>query len=603
MRVPDVPEPLALLEDRIDLRAIPFTERGSRLLVGRGAGGLRVSLAERWPRRDGVDAVSTRPELLSELRVADGDGRPRGAEFTSYPHALFGGDVRITFVDEATLLLALPAGGSRVAFRAPLERARFDARGGLLELRGEVPYRLTLTANVPVAARATDDGGVELELGEAANGALLLRLAERSASERPPSERRVPDPRAALERSARRWQTWLRAVPAVTGDHRSQYYFAWWVMLAGLLSPRGHLTREGMTPSKSGMVGVWHWDAFFHALAYRRFDGRLAQDQLRILLDHQHDDGYLPDSLHDWEVVTRSTFSDEPMTKPPLFAWAAWKLYEVDGDERFLSEIYEPAARWNRWWFARNDRDGNGLCEYHHPYSSGLDNSPLWDAGMPVESPDLTSYLILHMDALARIARTLGREREAAAWAERAAALTRRLVELRWNAERGLFDAVGPDGSPLAVRTLFNLFPLVTGRLPPAVARRLVAQLTDPAAFWPRFPAPTVALDDAAFDPLDMWRGPTWMPTNYLLAEGLSRHGYRGVARTLRRRSLELTSRHADFYEYYHPRTGEAPPKAFPFMGWSAALFIEFALQELREQRGDEPPNDLPQDLAREERA
>ena len=76
----------------------------------------------------------------------------------------------------------------------------------------------------------------------------------------------------------------------------------------------------------------------------------------------------------------------------------------MDGDREFLEEIYEPIVRVNTWWFEKNDLDGNGLCEYQHPFSSGLDDSPLWDDGMPVESPDLNTYLFLQQEALGRMA-------------------------------------------------------------------------------------------------------------------------------------------------------------------------------------------------------
>jgi hypothetical protein len=38
-----------------------------------------------------------------------------------------------------------------------------------------------------------------------------------------------------------------------------------------------------------------------------------------------------------------------------------------------------------------------------------------------------------------------------------------------------------------------------------------------------------------------------------------------------------------DIYEYYHPETGERPPKAAPIFGWSAAVFIDLAIQASRE--------------------
>ena len=185
--------------------------------------------------------------------------------------------------------------------------------------------------------------------------------------------------------------------------YRAQYYFAWWIMRAGLISTRFYTTREAMTPSKLHYVGVWGWDAYFHALAYRHVDRRLAEDQLRILLDHQRDDGLIPDAVHDEGIVTHLTFPvDADVTKPPLVAWAAWKLYEKDGDREFpRRDLRAHPALATDWWFEKNDPGPNGLCEYSHPFSSGLDDSPLWDDGMPVESPDLNTYLCMQQDTLA----------------------------------------------------------------------------------------------------------------------------------------------------------------------------------------------------------
>ena len=56
------------------------------------------------------------------------------------------------------------------------------------------------------------------------------------------------------------------------------------------------------------------------------------------------------------------------------------------------------------------------------------------------------------------------------------------------------------------------------------------------------------------------------------------------LARELRSRTLELLSGQRDFFEYYHPQSGENPPKAAPIYGWSAALFIDLAIQATREE-------------------
>jgi len=282
--------------------------------------------------------------------------------------------------------------------------------------------------------------------------------------------------------------------------------------------------------------------------------------------------------------VTHLNFPvDADVTKPPLLAWAAWKLYEQGNDREFLNEIYEPIVRWNNWWFDKNDLDGNGLCEYQHPFSSGLDDSPLWDDGMPVESPDLNTYLYLQQDGLAKIAHAIGADEDAEMWQQRTQAMAQRMVDETWDAKAGLFWATR-NGSRVNVRTPFNLFPLITGQMPPEIASRLVAHLTDERQFWSRYPVPSVAMDDPKYDPNQMWRGPTWVNVNYLLIEGLQRSGYSDLARELRRRTLELICGQDDIYEYYHPESGENPPNAASTFGWSSAIFIDLAIQAALEK-------------------
>ena len=70
-----------------------------------------------------------------------------------------------------------------------------------------------------------------------------------------------------------------------------------------------------------------------------------------------------------------------------------------------------------------------------------------------------------------------------------------------------------------------------------------------------------------------------------LLDRILERSGYADLAGELRRRTLDMIGRREDIYEYYHPETGEEPPKAASTFGWSAAIFIDLAIQEARRQQ------------------
>jgi hypothetical protein len=550
-----------------------------------------VRLAERWFKREGqLAAYRDRPPLLQDWQLTDAEGQPLPLQVTTYPHRIDCqtalGVFSLTYVDTETILLTLPPVPCGLCFRANLDFAQTDRRGGILRLVGDIRRNLAYTSSAPLTRNETTPSGTashDIRLGFQPTGpdqAVMINITPRLGF-----NRWVPSAQAALNDAAERWHHWFAAAPPVLEAYRAQYYYAWFIMRAGLISTRFYTTREAMTPSKLHYVGVWQWDAFFHALAYRHVEMKLAQDQIRIVLDHQREDGMIPDAIHDEGTVTRLTFPIEAdVTKPPLLAWAAWKLFETNGDREFIDEIYEPVVRWNNWWFSQNDTDQNGLCEYQHPYSSGLDDSPLWDEGMPVEAPDLNTYLCLQQEALSRMAAAIGLDADAQMWAERAEAQAARMQAEMWDPAAGLFWAIRPPSrARVNVRTPFNLFPLLTGRLPPAIADRLVAHLTDEREFWPRYPVPTVALDDPKYDSQTMWRGPTWVNVNYLMIEGLLRAGYADTARALRRRSLEMMMGEKDIFEFYQPETGDCPPKAASTFGWSSALFIEMALEESKE--------------------
>ncbi|HUF00150.1 MAG TPA: trehalase family glycosidase [Anaerolineales bacterium] len=583
-------EYLNLLKDRVNLREIPFSERGSRLLIFQSDHHFTFRLAERWFKKEGqLAAYRQRPPLIDQWVFTDEKGNPLEFQLTTYPHRIDCetsiGTFRLAFMDIETVLITLPSAQCTIKFNANLDRIQTDRRGGILRLTGDIRRNVAYTTNARIVSHATaplgtENQSVHLHLDASDGGkSLLLNITPRLGF-----NRYIPDLAKAMEDATQRWHQWFAAAPPVEEEYRSQYYYAWWIMRAGLISTRFYTTREAMTPSMIHYVGVWQWDAFFHALAYRHVEKNLAHDQIRIVLDHQREDGMIPDAIHDEGAVTHIDHPIEAdVTKPPLIAWAAYKLYEHDGDSEFLDEIYEPIVRWNNWWFDNNDLDGNGLCEYQHPYSSGLDDSPLWDDGMPVEAPDLNTYLYLQQESLAKIARVIGKQEDVELWRGRAEAMARRLMDLVWDAESGFFWA-RRNGSRVNVRTPFNLFPLITGQMPPEISDRLVAHLTDERQFWSRYPVPTVAMDDPKFSAHKMWRGPTWVNVNYLLIEGLQRSGYADLARELRHRTLDLICCRDDIYEYYDPVSGENPPNAASMFGWSSAVFIDLAIQAAREK-------------------
>jgi len=568
------------LHNRIDMVKIPFTDRGSRLLVFRKEHELSIRLAERWTKWEKeYGHYRQRLPVIEHFTFLNADGHPLGFEIETYPHvaqlSTAVGRFDWTFLDSETLLVRLPAGRYGFRFKVQAEDAQEDRRGGVFHGKRNIAY--TTNAQLRHNSIADDHFQVEMMVDAQEGDALLLNITPRLGF-----TRSVPPSDATIEASRQRWQSWFDAAPPVLDVYQQQYDYAWWVMGEGLLNTRYFFTREAMAPSKIHYVGVWQWDQFFHAIAYRHVNTRLAEDQIRMVLDHQRADGMLPDAIHDEGLVTHLTYPvDADVTKPPLAAWTVMKLFEKSGHIDFLEETYQPLCRWNDWWMTYSANE-NGLSEYRHPFSSGLDDSPLWDDGMPVVAPDLNTYLCIQQESLAQMADRIGLPEDAAKYRAGADRMAGQMLDLLWSEEQGVFNALHL-GQPVSVLTPFHLLPLWTNRLPAAVVKRLVNCLTDPDTFWTEWPIPTVAISDPKFDPMQMWRGPTWPNINYLFVEALNRIGRNDVARDLRRKTLHLLMQHADIYEYYNPLTAERPPKSAPIYGWSAAVFIDLAIQETEE--------------------
>jgi hypothetical protein len=116
-----------------------------------------------------------------------------------------------------------------------------------------------------------------------------------------------------------------------------------------------------------------------------------------------------------------------------------------------------------------------------------------------------------------------------------------------------------------------SLLPLYSGAISKNRAQELVDQLkqTGFAATWP---VPSVPWDDPYFDALKYWQGPTWVNTNWLIIDGLSRYGFYAEAKALRDRTVEMVAGHG-FYEYFNPLNGRGA--GAPNFSWTAALTID----------------------------
>lgn len=235
---------------------------------------------------------------------------------------------------------------------------------------------------------------------------------------------------------------------------------------------------------------------------------------------------------------------------------------------------------WNRYQSGSHRPGETGVPSYLHPYSSGLDDSPIFDHDAILRAPDLRAYLVLQDHVLARWALDRG-ETDRAERLRRRADRMLEALEDTWDGRARLFPAVGEHG-PVPVDAIVGLMPLLCPGLDDRRADDLVDALADPARYGTAVPAPTVACGDPAFEEDRMWRGPVWVNTNWLLVRGLRTQGRDAEAEALREATLAMVSAGGGPHEYFHSGTARKSPGATTCFGWSAALFLDLAVEAAR---------------------
>jgi glycogen debranching enzyme len=378
-----------------------------------------------------------------------------------------------------------------------------------------------------------------------------------------------------------------------------------------------------VSPSNRKYPHQWSWDSSFHAIVNCRL-GRVdrAAEEVLTLLSNMSPDGHLPHIVfHDpglaspllrafrryWPQGGRS-----PLVQPPVVALAVREIWESGGDASFLREAVPLVERHFDWLAERRRFGGSHLLSIFSPWECGLDHKPAFDrlvgrlARLPlglyialytsewrmsrhgfdpgeiarrgsfnVREVLFNTVYALGLEALASMLEAAGDGSKAERSRRRAEDVERAILDECYDPTSGLyFDIDVPSGSQVREPSVSCLMPLALGGITEERREALLRHLTDAGEFWPRYPIPSLPLSSRHFRPSSrryLWRGPTWINTNWLVWGGLRRHGYADLADAVARGSRDLAQR-SGFWEYYNPLTGEGGgAKEF---GWSTLAAI-----------------------------
>lgn len=403
-----------------------------------------------------------------------------------------------------------------------------------------------------------------------------------------------------LDAARQHGEAWFARAPRVREDLREMASICWWVLGVNTIELRRLPGSRAVVPSKLGYVALWQWDAYFIAAGLRHGAPELAREQLAIAFAFPSEDGHLPDVVHDFGVLRSSEDLPEadlenlrrigsaaavpdakvPLTKPPLGAWALTKLLDAAPElERsapgWVAEAWSAVGAGQDWWFDSADA-GGGVPGYGHPYSSGLDDSPIFDHALPVVSPDLLAYLVVQDRLLADRAERAGDDDGATRLRTRAASTLGALLTMWDPAGRRFVPRAA--GTAIEEDTAVGLIPVLTGSLPGDVLEGVVDALADAGRFATPWAIPTVSRSDASFSPQRMWRGPVWANVNALIVDGLRSSGRGALADRIAEQTLRLVQSAGGPGEYFDPFTGRRAARATTAFAWTAALFIDLAV-------------------------
>ena len=292
-------------------------------------------------------------------------------------------------------------------------------------------------------------------------------------------------------------------------------------------------------------------DSLITALQTLAYDARVAADTLLLLAKYQgrrHNEWRDEEPgkiLHELRVDEKANLNEVPQTPyygtidaTPLFICLLAEYVRWTGDLALFHKLRRNVERALRWIDHVADHDGDGFVDYESRSSKGLANQGWKDSGNAITNQDGSP--VVPPVALVEVQGAVYRAKLDAAWlyrlegdAARAHELERAAATLRTRFQRAywlprrrfLAVALQQGGRPAASLASNQGQALWSGIVDPkhadAVAKRLLS--TPMFSGWG---IRTLAVGEAAFNPIDYQVGAVWPHDNSLIAAGLKRYGF-----------------------------------------------------------------------------
>lgn len=387
---------------------------------------------------------------------------------------------------------------------------------GAMAYRLEIPAGASKVIPIGVAEAAVPSGARATANAVAADGVTSVAATQAGT---------VHDESAAVV-AARRGES-ADAFPGAVTDHAALYrqalmdmtwnetYYRWDGSSSGNETYAGLIDAHDVLilPDKWEYPGPESWAGAFAAVTAALIDPTLGQDQLRFYLSDrwQQPDGHIP--CGEWAMDAEC---------PPIFAWASWRVYEMNHDTTFLEDVY-PAlqSNYDYWWSRYQTSDalfsaGNlGMASLPRPNRASAE-------------ADASAWMAFFARDMARIASELhDPDTSQRYWIDRGH-IQEAINSTLWDESSGYYYDQAGDGALYLHKSYSGLVPLIAGVVPPQRLPPILSALRDPDQLLGSAGIRSLAANDPLYAAgaglrgvNSNWRGPVWVPLNYLLVQAL----------------------------------------------------------------------------------
>ncbi len=360
----------------------------------------------------------------------------------------------------------------------------------------------------------------------------------------------------ALEDAKRNFEEFLDPFGNADGTFEDAVYLLW----SSLVKPRENLKREAVLMSKNWMNSVWSWDHAFNALALFPYHPRLAIDQFLLMFDYQKEDGRIPDFVNDFMAYWN-------FVKPPIHGWVLRNLLSSSElDIETLSEFYDVIGRWTIWWLEKMDYDKDGIPQYNHGNDSGWDNSTVFLKPPPIESPDLSAFLIVQMDSLISLAKNVGKPSDE--WERRKEDLLKKMLPHFLNGGK-LVPVRSSTHEVVNSKSLLPYMSLIASDyMPEEIVKNMMKDLE---MFETNYGLSTEMPSSNLYNPDGYWRGPIWAPVTLIAHDFLRKSGHEEFAERLRKNFIRMVEKEG-FAENFDALDGKG--RRDRAHTWTASVYL-----------------------------